>query len=307
MSGNPVSLPRSAPGPGVVLSGWGRGAMELAKIHLSLYIAISAIAGHALALGSAGFHSICLGGWVLVLACGAAVLNNIQDRCWDRNVARTRNRVLARQAFPLIRAKAVAAVLTGTGLAGLLVFYDSVFPVLLGIIALICYNGLYTPVKKISLWAMVPGIFCGMIPPAIGWTAVPGTMASTDISGLVLLMSALGLWQFPHFLLVCLKAPSPGTKRGVPGFTGIWSAGEVKCQVLIWTALFSLVMVLFLLRGWVHTPWIRSSVFFTALSLPPAMAGLLLARRTLRCPVFCFGLMNLSMLLFLGAVILDQI
>lgn len=305
MSGSPVTLSR--PGPGASLSGWGRGIMELAKIHLSLYIAVSALAGYGLARGSVGGHSIYLGGWVLVLSCGAAVLNNIQDRRWDRSVARTRNRVLARRTFPLIRAKAAAAILTGSGLAGLLLFYDSVFPVLLGIAALICYNGLYTPLKKISLWAMVPGVLCGMLPPAIGWTAVPGAMASTDTSGLVLLMSALGLWQFPHYLLVCLKAPATGTKDLLPGFTRIWSAGEVKCQVLIWTALFSLIMVLFLLRGWVDTPWIRISVFFTALFLPPAMAGLFLAQRTLRCLMLCFGLLNLSMLLFLSTAILDRI
>lgn len=307
MSGNPVILPGSAPQSRVVPYGWGKGAMELVKIHLSLYIAVSAIAGHALAHGHAGFHSLFLGGWVLALACGAAAWNNIQDRRWDRAMPRTRNRVLARKVFPLFHAKAIALGLTCAGLTGLFIFYDSAVPLVLGIIALVCYNGLYTPVKKNSLWAMAPGVVCGMIPPAIGWTAVPEPVASSDASGLILLMAALAFWQLPHYLLVCLKTPLAGSNHAIPGFMNIWSIREIKCQVLIWTVLFSLVMMLFLLRGWVDTPWIKWSVFFTSLALPTAMAGLIQGKKALRHPLLCFVFLNLAMLLFLSAAVLDRI
>lgn len=180
----------------------------LIKAHLSAYIALSAVAGHALACGRFDGNSLRLGGWVFLLAAGASVLNNIQDRTFDKKRIRTRNRVLARGALPLAWAWAVAAGLTGAAFAGLFFFYPGQSaPVLLAAFSLICYNGLYTPIKKISLWAMVPGTLCGMIPPVLGWAAVPSHTASSDISGLVILTVCLGVWQLPHYLLVELKPP----------------------------------------------------------------------------------------------------
>ncbi|MCG8637382.1 MAG: UbiA family prenyltransferase [Desulfobacterales bacterium] len=299
MSGNPVILPK----PATVLPG--RAFTELAKVHLSLYIALSALAGHVTAQGRIGGNSILLGGWVLFLACGAAVLNNIQDRQWDRDSLRTRHRVLVRKDVPLIHAKWLSAGLVLTGLGGLFFSFTSPLPVILGLAAIISYNGLYTPIKKVSLWAMVPGTLCGMIPPAIGWTAVPGGIAAADTSGLLILMAALAFWQLPHYLLVDLKQRSCDPAR--PGFTRIWSAGEIQCQVLIWTVLFSLCMVLFLIRGWVSTPWVRVMIFSAAVGLPLVMGGFLIRRNSRFYPGACFGLINLAMLLFLAGTALDRI
>jgi protoheme IX farnesyltransferase len=303
MSENPAILPKPRPKTGMVLPG--RALAELAKVHLSLYIALSALAGHVTAQGGIGFNSLMLAVWVLTLSCGSAVLNNIQDRQWDRKSVRTRNRVLARNVFSLSRAKGLCACLIFIGLGGLFFSFESGLPVILGLAAVISYNGLYTPIKKTSLWAMVPGTLCGMIPPAIGWTAVPGDIAATDASGLLILMAALAFWQLPHYLLVDIKQMSNEITR--PGFARIWSDGELRCQVLIWTVLFSLCMVLFLITGWVNTPWIRSVIFSAAIALPMIMGGFLIPKKSRGYTGICFGLINLAMLLFLAGAILDRI
>lgn len=276
---------------------------ELSKSHLSLYIALSAVAGHVLARGLLELDSLVLGTWVFMLAGGCGVLNNIQDRKYDRRFSRTRNRVLARRAFPLEGAWILAFTLIGAAWAGLSLSYSSILPAILGALALICYNGLYTPMKKASLWAMVPGTACGMIPPAIGWAAVPGHLAAEDISGLLILTACLGFWQFPHYMLVDLK-------QGESGFKKIWPGRELRYQVLIWTSLYSLGMALLLIRSWIMNPWVFIPAFVMAVILPPSLAFFLFYPGFLRDEnraKRAFLIMNLSMFLFLSGIILDRL
>ncbi len=279
--------------------------IELSKAHLSVYIALSAVAGHVLAQDHFSCGSLVLGGWVFLLAAGSGVLNNIQDREYDLSFPRTRNRVLPRRAFPLERAWIMAFILIGSAGAGLYYSYSSLLPAILGTVALICYNGLYTPMKKTSLWAMVPGTACGMIPPVMGWFAVPGYVCSTDISGLVILTACLGSWQFPHYLLVNLKQG-----EACWGGHNPLSDSDLHCQVLIWTSLFSLGMALFLVRGWVVNQWLLAPAFALAVLLSPVM-GLMLfypgSRRQEIRAGNAFLTMNLSIFLFLSIMILDRL
>jgi len=92
MAGNPLTISAAVNARGLSL----RDLFGLVKVHLSLYIALTAVAGHALAQNRLSVESLTLGGWVLLLSCGAGVLNNIQDRRRDRLCKRTKARVLAR-------------------------------------------------------------------------------------------------------------------------------------------------------------------------------------------------------------------
>jgi len=299
MNENPALATPGVPGNGLKVF------LELSKAHLSFYIALSAVAGHVLAQGRVDLESLVLGGWVFMLAGGSGVLNNIQDREYDQKFPRTRNRVLARRAFPLKGAWIMVGVLIGFAGAGLYFSYPSILPVILGMSAVVCYNGLYTPMKKANLWAMVPGTVCGMIPPAMGWAAVPGNLCSADISGLVILTVCLGSWQFPHYLLVNLKqgaACCQGRSLG-PG-------RELQYLVLVWNSLFSMGVALFLLRGWVVNQWLFVPAFALSVFLAPALALILFypgsRRREIRAGN-AFLTMNLSMFLFLSTIILDRL
>ncbi len=279
--------------------------LELSKAHLSGYIALSAVAGHVLAQDHLSLTSLVLGAWVFLLAAGSGVLNNIQDCDYDRRFSRTRNRVLPRGFFPLEGALIVAWILMGSAGTGLYFSYASPLPFMLGMAGVICYNGLYTPMKKNTLWAMVPGTLCGMVPPAMGWSAVPGHLCPDEISGLVILMACLGIWQFPHYLLVGLKQG-----EGAGGFQRIWPGRDLEYQVLIWTALFCLGMALFLLQGWVVTPWLLVPAFVLAVILAPVMAFLLLVPGFLGHRIQAkmgFLAINLSMFFFLSLIIFDRL
>jgi len=272
----------------------------LIKAHLSLYIALTAVTGHALAQNRLTIESLGLGGWVFLLSCGAGVLNNVQDRDLDRHCLRTQSRVLARGAMMPGHALTLGACLILAAGLGLWLSCPNGMPLVLGAWAIVCYNGIYTPMKQRGRWflAMVPGTLSGMIPPAMGWAAVD---TGAGPSGLYILMAGIGVWQLPHFLLVFLREnpldPTPA---------GIWSAGECQAQVVAWSALFSISMMLFALTGWMASLVLTVLLFCLALALPLVLSLLFwtAGRRSLDLG---FWALNLAMLAYMILILLDQI
>lgn len=295
---------------------------ELTKIHLSLYIALSAVFGHVLAQNRFSMDSLGLGGFVLVLTFGSAIFNHIQDRRFDRRFARTRNRYLVQKKITPLLLGVMATGFVLFGLGGLFIcFPGSRFPGFgfprfgfpwfgpagLGLLALFCYNGLYTPLKKQTLMAIVPGTLCGMLPPAMGWVAVPREMAVNDVTGIFIVMVIFGLWQIPHFFIILLKqCPKELEASPYPCFTRVFTRKEIKGQILIWTSLYSLGILLFLLRGWIHSFGLCLVLGAVGLLLPILMAGIL-GWKQHGSLASCFFAINLSMLFFMGVGILDRI
>ena len=307
MAGNSLFISLSLPG-----RNWSvRDFFALVKGHLSLYIALTAVAGHALAQNRLTIAGLVLGAWVLLLSCGAGVLNNVQDRRHDRHLARTRHRVLARGDLGAFGALILSALFILAALSGLWFSFASPLPLGLGLGAVLIYNGVYTPMKHLSVrarfWAMVPGTVCGMIPPAMGWTAVAKGTAVTDLSGLCILMAGIGVWQFPHFLLVFLKERGDDLTGPVPG-AFVAGTGEGLVHVFLWSCLFSASMVLFLLQGWMASQTLSVLLFLVAMGLPICLGALFLGRRR---PARLFDLgfwaLNLSMLVFMVLILLDRI
>ena len=103
-------------------------------------------------------------------------------------------------------------------LAGLIVLLgvnETLSPVLVAIFAVILYNGVYTPLKKKSVLAIIPGAFCGALPPYIGWLSGGGGVISYTA---VLLIVLFVLWQIPHYLLVLLTFKDDYEKSSLPNF-----------------------------------------------------------------------------------------
>ena len=121
--------------------------MEMLKLHLCLYVAFSAVFGHAMASQHLGFEAVVIGWFVLILACGAAVLNNIQDREYDGFFLRTCHRSLPQKKVPVHQAGIMAAIMITAGLAGLLA--TGVRPFFWGLVAVIAQ--LFISVKILKL------------------------------------------------------------------------------------------------------------------------------------------------------------
>ncbi len=72
----------------------------------------------------------------------------------------------------------------------------------LGIFTLLWYNLVYTPLKRITAFAVLPGALIGAMPPLIGWTAAGGNPLDMEIMAVAFL---LFVGQMPHYWLLLLK------------------------------------------------------------------------------------------------------
>ena len=269
--------------------------IELLKFHLCSYIGLSAVFGHVMAHQKISQESFFLGLCVFLLACGSAVLNNIQDREYDSFFQRTCNRTLPTKKVPVRHAAGMAVLFILSGLSSVFFVFGPI-PALAGTAALISYNGLYTPLKKRSLLAILPGSLCGMLPPLMGWTSAGGHFLDSRI---LLLMLVFGLWQIPHFFIIFIKNGNASPySQAFPSFSKIFSETEIKLQTLIWTSLYSLSILLFSMNGFLNTPVLFSVSFINSLVIIALVSAAMLKKDTLPS---AFAAINLSMLFFMGA------
>lgn len=177
-----------------------RDLLELGKPRLSLLVVFTAGVGASLAPGSLGPARTAL----FLLGTALLVVSANALNCWleveaDRRMARTRTRPLP--AGRLDRWTALAfAVLLAVYAIPLLAIVANPLTALLGTVAHLVYVLLYTPLKRLTPFALHVGAIPGALPPLMGWTASTG---ETGLGGWVL-FALLFAWQLPHFLSASL-------------------------------------------------------------------------------------------------------
>jgi protoheme IX farnesyltransferase len=190
---------------------------ELSKFGIVLLVLVSAGAGFMLSapLGAdfPWMHGLVVLLGVMLLSSGASALNQVQERDRDALMARTANRPLPSGRLAHAHALAFAALAM---VAGAVILWMSIGRTagVLGLVAAVFYNGIYTPwLKPSSPFAAVPGAIPGAIPPVIGWVAGGGSL--TD-AGAIVLFGILFLWQMPHFWALSLRYRSDYASGGFP-------------------------------------------------------------------------------------------
>jgi len=163
-------------------------------------VAISALVGYLAAGGAPGPRMAWLATGIMLAATGATILNQWQERHIDALMDRTRHR-------PLACGRLNPRVALGAGLlsalAGILLL--TVLDSRSGWLTLcvfLLYHLIYTPLKRHTILALLPGSLCGALPPVIGWLAGGGSWQSPRLaifSGLML------LWQIPHSWHILLR------------------------------------------------------------------------------------------------------
>jgi protoheme IX farnesyltransferase len=185
---------------------------ELSKFGIVLLVLVSAGSGFMLSapLGTdfPWMHGLVVLLGVMLLSSGASALNQVQERDRDALMARTANRPLPSGRLAHAHALAFAALAMVAGAVILWIGIGRTAGVL-GLVAAIFYNGVYTPwLKPTSPFAAVPGAIPGAIPPVIGWVAGGGSL--TDAGAI------LFLWQMPHFWALALRYRSDYASGGFP-------------------------------------------------------------------------------------------
>jgi len=150
------------------------GAIRLAPATIGLGQELLALAGTALIVGSAN------------------TLNMWLERDSDCLMARTKTRPL-----PMGRLDPMVALVSGTLLGAIalpVLALAGLVPAALGLVALLLYVGVYTPMKQRTPWATWVGSVPGAMPALVGWTAATGRI---DLGGLAV-FAILFMWQVPH-------------------------------------------------------------------------------------------------------------
>ena len=175
---------------------------ELTKPEINFLIAITAAAGFWLGSPAARPHFLwsqflhMLLGTILV-ASGAATLNQLIELRYDAQMRRTARRPLVSERIAPSRALWFGVLLSFFGVVYLALSTNSLAS-LLAALTLLSYLFLYKPLKRITPLCTLVGAIPGAAPPLIGWAAACGRL---DPAAWVL-FAIVFLWQFPHFMSI---------------------------------------------------------------------------------------------------------
>ncbi|HBB96454.1 MAG TPA: protoheme IX farnesyltransferase [Blastocatellia bacterium] len=170
----------------------------LAKPEITLMVMISA--GFSFLMASDSINLVVLAHTVLgtgLVAAGAASLNQFMERALDGNMRRTSKRPLpagelsARAAFVFGISLSVAGTIY-------LIHFLNLLTALLGLLTLLSYLFVYTPLKRQTRLCTLVGAFPGAAPILMGWAAAKNNLGLESW----LLYAILFLWQFPHFYAI---------------------------------------------------------------------------------------------------------
>lgn len=219
--------------------------IDYGKVKVTFFVAVSAAVGYILAKGSYSPEMFVVMAGVFLLSWSSAALNQYQERFADGLMSRTMNRPLPSEKIQ--PGQGIAAVIV-SGIAGaaLLLVFSGLYPFFLGIAALIWYNLVYTPLKRITALAVLPGAVIGAIPPAIGWTAAGGSLASPQIWAIGLFFF---IWQIPHFWLLMLLYEDDYRKAGFPVLSDIFERPALQRITYVWTVALAVSCLLIPLFG----------------------------------------------------------
>ena len=180
------------------------------KLRLSSLVLFSAFAGYVLAADTiiwAQLGFLMLGGFLVTASSNG--FNQVIEKDLDKLMERTKDRPVATGRMSVMEGIMVAFIAGSIGLFILFYFLNPLTG-FLGLLALVLYVGVYTPLKRISSVAVFVGAIPGALPPMLGWVAATGTFGME--AGL--LFAVQFFWQFPHFWAIAWKCDEDYRKAG---------------------------------------------------------------------------------------------
>lgn len=211
--------------------------LELTKPRIAFMLVITSAAGFY--LGTAGPVDVALLVNSLVaitlLALGVATLNQYWERRIDPLMERTAsrplptNRVGPNEALIFGSLQCVAAEIY-------LFFFVNSLTAFLGLIVIVGYVFVYTPLKTRTSASTAIGAIPGALPPLMGWTA-----AANEISiGAWALFAMQFLWQFPHFFAIAWMYREEYARAGIVMLPVVDTDGRLTARQIV---MFAIMLV----------------------------------------------------------------
>lgn len=218
---------------------------SLLKYKVSLSVTFTAITGYIVFSKALHLELLALAIGVFILAGGSSALNQFQEKESDAKMLRTKGRPIPAGNISPLNAFITSIVLI---LIGSIILYCnfSEITVFLGLVTVIWYNLIYTYLKRVTAFAVVPGSLVGAIPALIGWTAAGGYVINSTI---IYIAFFLFIWQIPHFLLLLIKYGDQYEQAGFPTINKTVSPESLKRIIFSWilgTSISSILIPVFL-------------------------------------------------------------
>ena len=193
------------------------------------------------------FHTL-LG--TVIVASGAATLNQVIERRFDAQMRRTSRRPLASGRINSSHALWFGISLSLFGIVYLALSVNFLAS-LLAALTLFSYLFLYTPLKRRTPLCTLIGAFPGAVPPLIGWAAARGRLEP----GAWALYAIVFFWQFPHFMAIAWMYREDYARAGYL----VLPAGGIKERFVIWQSfVVSLVLIPLGLFSWATGEFVSS-------------------------------------------------
>ena len=244
---------------------------ELTKVKITSFVTVTTAFGYIAATGKleTGILTVLLG--VLLLAFGSAALNHYQEKDFDAKMERTRSRPIPSGRIGSSAVLIISFALIISGSVVLIVF-SNLLALLLGLLNLVWYNFIYTYLKRITPFAIVPGSLVGAIPPAIGWVAASGSITDPQI---LIISFFFFIWQIPHFWLLLLVLDKDYKRAGFPTLTEVFDRIQLSRITFVWITATAVTGLMIPLFGVVTDFWVNIALFLSGLLLTWKAFGLL--------------------------------
>ncbi|MBK7410227.1 MAG: protoheme IX farnesyltransferase [Saprospirales bacterium] len=246
----------------------------LVKFRLTLTVVFSALMAFFIAskedVQLAAVVVLALGGFFVTGAANA--LNQVLEKDYDKLMKRTADRPLAAGRMTVSEAVLAAGLMAMVGIMLLALF--NVWAAFFGMLSLVAYAFLYTPLKRYSPMAIPVGAVPGALPMLIGCVAAQGELTMLAFA----LFSIQFAWQFPHFWSIGWLGYDDYRIAGYKMLPE--RAGERDPNTGLYAAGYALILIpLGFSLPWLGVTGMTSAIFMAVLSLVYAALGWNLYRK----------------------------
>lgn len=277
--------------------------LELGKVKITLAVSITTITGYLLYTTDVGWDLLYTVLGIFLLASGASSLNHIQELKYDRVMDRTRQRPLPSGKISIMGAVIVTLFYSLSGVF-LLFLGAGMNGLLMGLLAYFWYNIIYTYLKRITPWAVVPGSVIGSIPPVIGWIAAGGSVSDPNV---IPIAAFFFIWQVPHFWLLIMKYGKEYESAGFPSLSGVMTDVQMGRMIFFWVCGTVLTTIAFTVFGPLESLVSRAGIWISSAWLLYAFTPLLRKSLTGFQPGKFFMKINYFVLLAVVFMCLDKV
>ena len=235
--------------------------IELMKVKITIFVGMSAVFGYVLVprqISSAMTLPV-LG--IFLLSCGSAALNHYQERHTDALMRRTSKRPLP---SGVVTPRAALQMVVALSVAGgaLVLFAGNIMALVFSLLAFVSYNFIYTPLKRLTPFAVIPGSFVGSFPVMAGWSAAGGNALDPRILSVAIFFF---IWQIPHFWLLMDMYDADYERANFPTLRMYFGRKTLSALMYLWIIILFLTSALFIRTGVVEN--IPAQVAVAALGL----------------------------------------